>query len=329
MEIYKRYLLMFPLGNGIVKFFIRKRSLTAPFLFGFVRVMKVFFLLVFFSVWGCSSFMPNGRIKINGTQRTFNIHIPKGYKNKGKPVPVLFVFHGNPSKSWQMQLYTGMNKTADKNNFIVIYPNALEKRWSFTNCEKVENDTVFIKKLLLKIGAQYHIDSSRLYFCGMSGGGFFVSVLAGAIPDKIAAMVLVASGKVAPTYNTCPKKITQTPMPFLLIHGTSDFLYHGTKYILSAEQTIQYWLKTNQCNPTAKITALANTNTKDHSNVLKIQYDSKIGKDVLFYKIQNGGHHWPNSRFNANTFVKFDLGHLNKDFDTNQAIWDFVSAYKK
>ena len=73
---------------------------------------------------------------------------------------------------------------------------------------------------------------------------------------------------------------------------------------------------------------LPDVNKKDKSFVTTLQYPCKDHNDILFYKIDNGGHHWPNSKFNANKFVKRDLGELNKDFDTNQEIWNFVSRHE-
>jgi len=272
-------------------------------------------------------FRPNGKIIVDNIKRTFTIHLPKGYSNKNKPYPLLFLFHGNPSKGWQMKLYTGMNKTANKNNFIVVYPDALDKRWSYNNCKKVDADIRFINSLLKKLKSKYRIDSSRIYFSGMSGGGFFLSVLASAIPEKIAAMSIVAGNTIDPRY-ICDEKESKTSIPLLLIHGTSDGLYNGREGIFSVDQTIEFWIKLNQCDTIPIIENIPDINKKDNSSVLKIQYLSKIDKDVMFYKIENGGHHWPNSKFNANSFVKTDLGILNKDFNTNQTIWDFVSSYK-
>ncbi|NQX83009.1 MAG: hypothetical protein HRT66_13595 [Flavobacteriaceae bacterium] len=292
--------------------------------------MKKLFILISISLFLLScSFRSNSKIGIGSSKRTFTIHTPKGYSSKEKPYPVLFVFHGNPSKGWQMKLYTGMNKTSNNNNFIVVYPDAIDNMWSYEHCKKAKADIQFIKNLLNELNSKYNVDSSRIYFSGMSGGGLFLSVLQNAIPEKIAAITIVA-GNTVDTKFVCKEKESEIPIPFFLIQGTSDFLYNGEEEwgILSADETIDYWVKKNLCDSIPKITKVPNINKKDNSSVLKIQYFSKINKDVLFYKIKNGGHHWPNSRFNANFFVKFDLGEFNKDFDTNQVIWDFVSQYK-
>ena len=199
------------------------------------------FLLFTTSIYGCI-FKPNGKINVGNTERTFTIHYPKGYSKNKNPFPILFVFHGNPSKGWQMKLYTGMNKTANKNNFIVVYPDALDKKWSYHDCSKVETDIHFVKSLLNQLKSKSNIDSSRIYFCGMSGGGMFISALADTIPEKMAAMSIVAGNKIDPDFG-CIENESKISIPFLLIQGTGDFLYNGQEGIFSADQTIDFWIK--------------------------------------------------------------------------------------
>jgi len=49
-----------------------------------------------------------------------------GYASENR-YPLMLVLHGDPSTAWQTQIYTGMDEVADKNKFIVVYPNALNK----------------------------------------------------------------------------------------------------------------------------------------------------------------------------------------------------------
>jgi polyhydroxybutyrate depolymerase len=266
------------------------------------------------------------KILVDDIKRTYSVHLPAGYSDSKDPYPVLFLFHGNSSRGWHIKLYTGMNKTADKNGFIVVYPDASNKIWPFLDCDKVNADIRFVEKIITEINNKYNIDTSRIYMAGMSGGGFFLSFLAEAMPERIAAMCVVAGNKVEQDF-MCIKDTAKISIPFMLIHGTSDKLYNMEKYVLSAEKTVDYWLDANKCDTIPNTFIIPDINTRDNTNVTRLEYKSDISKDVVFYKIENGGHHWPNARFDANLFVKFDLGELNKDFNTNQVIWDFLSNY--
>ena len=266
---------------------------------------------------------------VNGVKRSYRIYLPDGYTKNKKPYPVLFLLHGNPSTAWQMNTYTGMSATADKNNFILVCPNAVDKFWAYKDCEKIQTDLTYIKKLIAHLKQKHRIDENRLYFSGMSGGGIFCLILSQHIPEKIAAMAIVSGNMITENFRCKNKK---QKIPLFLIHGTGDFLYggrtlnDGSQLLLSAEQTLQAisWVSKNKMPPAI---LLPDRYKKDSSYVEKIDYRPE--NPVLFYKVVNGGHHWHNARFNANRFVKFDLGNFNRDFDLNQTIWDFVSAYKK
>ncbi len=272
------------------------------------------------------AFKSNSTIMVNDTERDYTIHLPNSYSKHKTPYPILFVLHGNPSKSWQMKLYTGMNATSDTNEFIVVYPDATDNRWYFLDKKIVHNELEYFRFLLDDLKRQYNIDASKIYVSGMSGGGIFSLILTQVFPDEIAAVCVVAGNMIK--LNQFPVPINSTAMPLMLIHGTSDYIYEGTESLLSVQETLDYWIKVNNCNSNPVTTLLPDVNKKDKSFVTTLQYPCKDHNDILFYKIDNGGHHWPNSKFNANKFVKRDLGELNKDFDTNQEIWNFVSRHE-
>ncbi len=281
------------------------------------------FIVVVFVGTGCS-LRPNGKLMIGESKRTYTLHLPDGYDPNDGPYPVVFILHGNPSKSWQMQLYSGMSKTADQNGFIAVYPDGIDNVWKFDDCDRVEQDVAYFVALLDRLEEQYAADPSRIYFTGISGGSLFLSVLSHALPDRIAAICKVAAGT-AQSEDICGVSPSDTPIPMLLILGTDDFLFDGIedRGILSADGTIDYWLARNRCDPSPETAQLPDTNTKDGSHVTTFHY-AEGDAEVVYYRIEGGGHHWPNSRFNAQTFYKKrDLGNLNKDFDANQAIWDF------
>ncbi len=292
-------------------------------------------LLLFLALWlsACAGF-DSVKFSSNHISRDYNIHLPMGYASENR-YPLMLVLHGDPSTAWQTQIYTGMDEVADKNKFIVVYPNALNKRW--VSPEKVEIEIEYIKKVLTDVEKRYNVDDKKIYFVGLSGGGFFLTPLAQAIPEKMAAMVLVAATRMrfsrpGSNISNIESSPQQKPIPLLFIMGTADSLYKGDmrRNITSAEDTVRFWRQVNQCFKEPKTYAIPPTNDSNPTSVKVLKYQSDIGKDVVFYKIENGGHHWPNSRFNANYFVRAmggDLGPLNMDFDTNQTIWDFVSQH--
>lgn len=54
-------------------------------------------------------------------ERTYLVHVPKGY-DPTKPPPVVLALHGAAMNGSMMVWFSGLNKTSDKAGFIVVYP---------------------------------------------------------------------------------------------------------------------------------------------------------------------------------------------------------------
>lgn len=261
---------------------------------------------------------------IEGVERSFSVHLPKDYKNDGKKYPVLFVFHGNPGNNWQMRYYTGMNKTADKNDFIVVYPRALNRCWPYSNQKHINKELEYTKAIIASLKRTYLIDTNRMYFAGLSAGGILLSALSKEMKEEMAALILVASSTIKQ-----PDQISDNQsypaIPSMLIIGTNDFFYNGNRIVHSSAHTINNWLNRNLCDTVPTENRFPKKDSIALPQVIAYRFKSKIKRDVMFIEVIDGGHHWPNARFDASIFVNFELGEMNKDFETNQAIWDFAS----
>ena len=96
--------------------------------------------------------------------------------------------------------YNGLNTTANKNNFIVVYPQAVigpkgSTYWTpgDNGIENIrENDTYFTKELILEIASIYNLDQNRVYAVGFSNGGMMAYGLACKRPSKIAAIGIMS-----------------------------------------------------------------------------------------------------------------------------------------
>ncbi len=271
------------------------------------RIYICFFVLL---IAGCN----RDQLVIDGVEREYLVYEPD---SRGK-LPVLLVLHGNPSTGWQMKTWTGMNSVAREANFLVVYPYANEKRWPILP-QKNAGEVEYIEKVLTNLRKDYEIDDQRIYLCGMSGGGIFSFQLVKELKETFAAFVVV-SGNMPVSYDSNGFK----PHPFMYVHGTDDFLYNGRKDLASALESLETWKLINKTGQ-PDTTLLPDENTKDGSTVSRIYYPGE--SPVVFYLVEGGGHHWPQARFDANWFYSEPLGNFNKDLNTNQAIWDFVSQF--
>lgn len=273
----------------------------------------------------CALFSANAQtyqINYEDTTRNFIVYVPTSY-NTGDHLPMVFNLHGYTSNAMQQQLYSGMNATAEANNFIVVYPNGLGNAWNSGFAPPYNgtfpNDVGFISKIIDTMVTLYGVDLTRVYSCGMSNGGFQSYRLACDLENRIAAIASVTGSMTATMQTNCT---LSRKVPVLEIHGTMDptVNYYGGSGITSTEDVIDFWVDKNSCTPTHDTTDVPNTNTTDNSTVQKIKYRTcSEGAQVWLYKVTNGAHTWPGAGI--------IIGTTNQDINASQEIWDFFNQY--
>ena len=137
----------------------------------------------------------DGRFTVDGIAREYILHLPKNYGSE--LLPLVMVFHGGGGTADQIKDHTKFNKLADKENFIVVYPNSVDKNWSDGRIgDKLpmdRDDVKFISTMLDTLIANYKIRSGRVFATGISNGGFFSFYLANKLSSRILAIAPVAA----------------------------------------------------------------------------------------------------------------------------------------
>ncbi len=282
-------------------------------------------LLCFISLLAQDQF--NETMVYDGLDRSYIVYVPASY-SADSPAPLLFNFHGFTDNSGNHLSYTDMRPIADTAGFILVYPQGsllfgLVSHWnvgSFTNGSTAD-DVGFTGAMIDSISSEYAIDSSRVYACGFSNGGYFSFRLACELSNRIAAVASVSGVMSDLNFNNCAP---QRPVPVLSIHGTNDGVvaYNGgnPNGSLSVEDVLDYWVGHNELNPEPEIIELPDLNPNDNSTV---EYQSWRSEDGCFsvdhYRVDNGTHTWP--------LVGGNPSQRNVDISASQVIWDFVSGY--
>ena len=260
-------------------------------------------------------------------KRTYLVHVPKDYDPK-KPTPVVLALHGAAMNGPMMVWFSGLNTTADKSGFIVVYPSGTGTgpflTWNAGGfkgkmAEGKADDVDFIGKLLDDLGTVVKVDEKRMYACGMSNGGMMCYRLAAELSDRIAAVAPVA-GTIA-IEESKPKR----PVPVIHFHGTKDtFVPFVTvkgktpafMKLKGVEDSIQTWVKLNGCDEKPK--------TGDEMKVIRKTYSGgKDGAEVVLIVIEEGGHTWPGQQ----PPVGF-MGKSVKNVSANDLMWDFFKKHK-
>ncbi|MCX6163413.1 MAG: alpha/beta hydrolase-fold protein, partial [Ignavibacteriae bacterium] len=266
---------------------------------------KILFLLLIFSI-NLFSQTNECKIIIDGTERTYLIHLPE----TGTLIynlPLIIVLHGHGGTGKQIMKESGFNKLADRDRFIVIYPDGLHKAWNDGRAKsekgKMGDDAKFIAQLIDTIYKQYSIDTSRIFATGISNGGFFSFYLAYKLSNKFLAIAPVCAN--IPDFFK-DKYTPDNPVSLMLINGTEDPLvkYEGGKIgfkfgksrgkSISTDETIYIFKKLNKCSDKPKVEEIPDINKDDECYATKYIYSGGIkNTEVVLIKITNGGHTWP------------------------------------
>jgi polyhydroxybutyrate depolymerase len=257
----------------------------------------------------------------DGLTRNYRIHVPANYQ-EGDVLPLVFNFHGFNSNALEQEIYSQMSAIADEENFFVVYPNGtgLILSWNVGWAIGSDADDIgFTSAMIDTIYAEYNIDTTRVYACGMSNGGFFSYQLACELNNRITKIASVTGSMLESKLESCE---LENPIPVLQIHGTSDDVvnYNGTTGIsMPIEDLLAGWRELNGCTEISDTIAVPNENNLDFSTAELIQYrDCDNSVYMAFYKVDNGGHTWPGALLSI-------PGVTNRDFSATREIWDFFN----
>jgi polyhydroxybutyrate depolymerase len=227
--------------------------------------------------------------------------------------------------------FSGLNNTSDKEGFIVVYPSGTGKQpflfWNaggdWAGIGRKPDDVAFIGRLLDDLATVVNVDEKRVYACGMSNGAMMCYRLAAELSDRIAAIAPVA-GTIA-IEESDPKR----PVPVIHFHGTNDKMvpfetavgkvrasYRG----MSVDDSIQTWIKLNDCDDNSKVTDVL-SKPDDDLKVTRTSYGpGKNGANVVLVVVEGGGHTWPGRkpRFRGKSAL---------NISANDLIWEFFQKH--
>ena len=216
----------------------------------------------------------NKTMRIAGVTRNYIVRAPSGLNNP----PLVFNIHGYDMDAASEQSYTKMDQVADREKFIVVYPNAINKSWDLSG----PNDYAFILAIIDTIDAQYHIDRKRIYACGFSQGGFMSFQLACRY-STIFAAIAPTSGTVSGTCNL------ERPVSMRLTFGTNEF-DRGAAQTAQFMQSVAKWVDLLNCPETPEVTR-PYPPSNPNSVVTRLYYGPcDGGTEVIADSVRTGGH---------------------------------------
>ena len=196
----------------------------------------------------------NRTIQIGSASRSYILHVPTGYTGT-KPVPLVLDFHALGGSGSQEQSSSGYQAIADKQGFIILFPNGIDNAWNIgpccTNSPDVD-DLGFAKGMVAAMEAEACIDTKRVYATGFSMGGGMCQYLACNAADMFAAVAPSSFDLLVPDEEPCAPS---RPISVLAYRGTADTTVpyagglgpNGRITFLGAQGSFQRWASLDGC----------------------------------------------------------------------------------
>ena len=321
--------------------------------------MTTFLCALLFS-WGASSSAlastswTSASLRHDGLERHFRYYLPS---ERSETPPLVILLHGGTRSMTKLFRRTSgatraWPELAQTEGFVLMTPNGTNEktgdpkgnRQNWNDCRtfspgsavgSVADDVGFIQQLIAWSHSNLNVDTARIYVTGASNGGMMSFRLALELSDEIAAAAAFIANM--PVKSECSPAIA--PVPMMIVNGTEDPLIpweggtikNNRGDVLSTQDTLEFWLSTNSANVSqAKTAMLPDTSKRDKSSVRRTYYPASThGAEVLFFQVINGGHTIPHPSYVIPRFIrKVLIGEQNRDFDSVQAAWEFLSRQR-
>ncbi len=274
-------------------------------------------------------------LNVDSRDRTFLVYKPKGYNQAGR-MPLIFVNHGGQGNSQGMMAVADFRTVADRDKFIVIYPQGFQNAWNdgrpTTANQLGINDVNFFRQMCNYAVDNLSVDNARIYATGLSNGGFMSARIACELNDRIAAVAIVGASFEQGIYNNCT--LTKS-VPAIVMQGTADTFvpFNGGTVspgaggtAVSHTQAVGKLVALNNCSTSPVVTNLPNI-ADDGTTIVETKYlNVTQSVEVIGYTIINGGHTWPQG---LQYLPEATIGKTSQDINANEVIWAFFKKFKR
>ncbi len=224
-----------------------------------------------------------------------------------------------------MAFRSGFNAVADREGFMVVYPDAPGGGWN-TFVGSFDDEVDMVLAVIDDVASRYAVDRARIYVTGASNGGFMTYAMVCAAPDTFAAAAPVMGLMQAQLAERSPAP----PVPILIMHGTRDGIvgYDATwlgRKMLSVDEAVAYWVERNGCAPQPEVEQLEDRDPDDKTRVTMERYDGGAAPVVL-YRIEGGGHAWPGGTKPGGAVF---TGRMSQDIVASEEIWRFFAEHAR
>jgi polyhydroxybutyrate depolymerase len=218
-------------------------------------------------------------LTVDGQRRRFLLHTPPGWR-RSQRLALVVVLHmardGADGKT--IRDLSGLDATADRERFLVAYPDGLDGRWNTVLCCDDTDDPGFVRALVDHARRRWGADPDRVYATGASNGAAMSYRLAAALPGVFAAIAPV-SGALADI--DVREGFPTSPVSLVAFHGRQDSVFD------SMDEGVAAWRRQLGCLPPLIAPYGAG------GQVTRSATRCRDGTDVVVYELAAMGHAWP------------------------------------
>lgn len=274
----------------------------------------------------------------DGHARVAHVVIPAGYRSDAPP-PLVLLLHGGGGSGLHALEHDGWAAKADAEGFVLVAPDGLPAMPALPRNFRLNpavwnsgqlrpgsprtaiDDVAYFERLLDALAERVPHDPRRVFCAGHSNGGGMTLRAAAEIPERFAAVGMVA-GLLA-VDDPRPSR----PVPTLYILGTADPLVPmlggeaqtpwGTRQHPPVAEPLARWAAAIGCETEPRTVS-------DADGVRKLEYPSKSGGPTLTVLYLEGhGHNWPGAKSALSESV---MGPNTSRLHATDVIWDFFEA---
>jgi polyhydroxybutyrate depolymerase len=277
--------------------------------------------------------------------RTYIVHVPQEAAARA-PLPVLIAFHGGGGNATGFAKYAGLDRVADREGFVVVYPDGTGRQgrrlltWNAgTCCGRAQaahaDDVGFTLAILKDLARDLPLDRARVYATGHSNGAMMAYRLAAEAADRVAAIAPVAGMMVVERFGPA------RPVPVLHIHSIDDprALYRGGlgppfpgTDVRSRHQSVEgglaRWLIVDRCptEPREAESRRAPAGKGEHTADLLVYEPCESDAAVAHWRLTGAGHGWPG---HTSPLPERIMGPDTTVIDAAEEIWKFVARFRR
>ncbi|HVM54648.1 MAG TPA: PHB depolymerase family esterase [Acidimicrobiales bacterium] len=261
---------------------------------------------------------PSGAHELAVGDRRALLHVPAAYDGS-EAYPLVFSWHGYGSSADDHLVYADLRPQAEDGRFLVVVPQGEgdPTRFNLTAGIEGETDDVgFAAALIDHVAAEWCLDEARVYSTGVSNGAGMSALLACRMPDRIAAVGMVA---LVIHFDGC----AGPPTPAMGMMGDEDLVVPiqggevnccGGWPIAPAAESMQRWADAAGCEGRReKQVAVGVQRTTWH----RCDGDA----EVQYLELRQHGHTWP-----GGPDVSM-LGPTSQAIDAAEVLWDFFRRF--